>query len=79
MEYLLVAFRSREQTIKFNKILNDNGVFSEIVNTPKEAGVGCGLSAKVSLNSLAVVKKAVFSLNFKSFAGERSQNGCLFQ
>lgn len=69
MEYLVVAFRSRSQTIKFNEFLGKNGVFSEVVNTPKEAGVGCGLSVKVYLQNLHVVKRAVKITNLNSFAG----------
>ena len=37
MEYLVVAFRSRAQTIKFSEYLRLNGIYGEIINTPKEA------------------------------------------
>ncbi len=69
MDYILVSFRSRESTIKFSKILLNNGIFCEVVNTPKEAGVGCGLSVKIKSQSFAVVKRAVFSTSLKGFAG----------
>jgi hypothetical protein len=42
---------------------------SEIVNTPKEAGVGCGLSVKVQKERLGVVKSLAYTLNFDSLAG----------
>ncbi len=69
MEYVVVAYRSRAHTVKFHEFLTNNGIHSEIVNTPKEAGVGCGLSVKISLDKLPFVKKAVNILALSSFAG----------
>ncbi len=69
MEYIIVAFRSRAHTVKFYEYLRRNGVASEIINTPKEAGVGCGLSVKIAKERLALVKNIVRSLNISSFAG----------
>ncbi len=59
MEYIIVAFRSRQTTLKFYQFLKTHGYYAEVVNTPKKAGVGCGLSVKVSENMLGVVKKGV--------------------
>lgn len=69
MRWIIIAFRSRAQTIKFYDFLQRNGVYSNIVNTPKEAGVGCGLSVKIREESFVPVKRAVFASGFKSFAG----------
>lgn len=69
MEYVLVAFRSRAHTVRFAEYLRVHGIKNEIVNTPKEAGVGCGLSVKVSKNAFSTVKRAVFGVNYGSFAG----------
>lgn len=69
MDYIIVAFRSRTQTIEFSKLLASNFIYSEIVNTPKEAGVGCGLSVKINESVFAVVKRIVHSLPKSSFAG----------
>lgn len=69
MEYVIVAFRSRAHTVKFSEILRRNGVYNEIVNTPKEAGVGCGLSVKITKEKFNLVKRAVFNLKLSSFAG----------
>ena len=44
MEYIVVAFRSRAHTVKFYGFLEQNKIKSEIIITPKEAGVGCGLA-----------------------------------
>ena len=69
MEFIIVAFRSRAQTIKVFNLLSAHGIALEIVNTPKEAGVGCGLSVKIKPNVFELVKKVVFSLSLSSFAG----------
>lgn len=69
MEYVVVAFRSRAHTVRFAEYLRKNGINAEIVNTPKEAGVGCGLSVKISKSVFPVVKNAVFGMGLNSFAG----------
>ena len=69
MEYVVVAFRSRAETVKFSNVLNRYGVYNQIVNTPKEAGVGCGLSAKISKTDITSSKRVISVIGFKSFAG----------
>lgn len=69
MEYIIIAFRSRAHTVEFANFLKSNGVAIEIVNTPKEAGVGCGLSVKVKKQSFNFCKNAVLKLALSSFAG----------
>ena len=69
MEYIVTAFRSRADTVKFSEILRRNRIYNEIVNTPKEAGVGCGLSVKTSINLQNLIKMALRNNHFSSFAG----------
>lgn len=69
MEFVVVAFRSRAHTVKFAEFLRRNGISAEIINTPKEAGVGCGLSVKVKKTVFSTVKRAALSLRLNSFAG----------
>ena len=69
MEYIVIAFRSRAHTVKFAEFLRKYGAYCQIVNTPKEAGVGCGLSVRISVKDLAVARRAVTVTDFKSFAG----------
>ncbi len=69
MDFVVVAFRSRAHTVKFAEILRSRGISVEIINTPKEAGVGCGLSVKVSKNVFPSVKRAVQMMGLNSFAG----------
>jgi hypothetical protein len=69
MEYIVVAFRSRTHTVKFSEYLRNYGINNEIVNTPKEAGVGCGLSVKIAPKSFGTVKNAIRYANLNSYAG----------
>ena len=69
MEYIIVAFRSRTHTIGFSEYLNKFHIYNEIVSTPKEAGVGCGLSVKISVDRFAVCKQALGKKGYNSFAG----------
>lgn len=69
MEYLVTAFRSRTDTVRFYEFLRRNGVNSQIINTPKQAGVGCGLSVKSGIGTLDSIKKAVRITALSSFAG----------
>ena len=69
MEYIIVAFRNRTQTVLLYQVLSENGINCEIVNTPKEAGVGCGLSVKIGVENLMRVKNLVRITSLNSFAG----------
>lgn len=69
MEYVVISFRSRSDTVRFYNFLKVNGVYSEIVNTPKQAGVGCGLSVKISRSMLSFVRRILSVFGESSFAG----------
>ncbi len=69
MDYVAIAFRSRSDTIKFSNFLKNNGFESEIVSTPKEAGIGCGLSVKTYPSMIPMIVTALKMANLKSFAG----------
>ena len=69
MEYLIVAFRSRAHTVQFANLLRSQNIVMEIVNTPKEAGVGCGLSVKARKQNYDLIKRLVILSALPSFAG----------
>lgn len=48
MEYVLAVYRSRNVSIKAYNFLIANGATCALVSTPRAAGVGCGLSVKMS-------------------------------
>ena len=47
MDYVVIASRTRTGAIKISKIMLSAGVENKVINTPKEAGVGCGLSVAI--------------------------------
>ena len=69
MEYIIVAFRSRTESIKLSEILKENGVYNQIISTPKQAGVGCGLSVKLSKERYRLVINILERKRFNSFIG----------
>lgn len=46
MEFIILSFRSRNQTARMYEIFTQSGIPAKIVNTPREANVGCGISLK---------------------------------
>lgn len=69
MDFIAVTFRSRGHTVKFYEYLKKNGINAEIINTPKEAGVGCGLSVKIAPEFFSFAKRTVHNSSLNSFAG----------
>lgn len=68
-KYLFAAFRSRDQAIKFYETLRSMRVASSVINTPREAEAGCGLSVKFSERQKNTVQIALARTNFSSFIG----------
>ncbi|MBQ4075837.1 MAG: DUF3343 domain-containing protein [Clostridia bacterium] len=43
------AFRSRQQVMRFDSALRRAGIHSQVISTPRDVSVGCGLSVKFDL------------------------------
>lgn len=67
--YCLAVFSSRNETLYLAKMLISNGYRAGVVNTPKEAGLACGISVKFEERNLPNVKMFIASKPFRSFAG----------
>lgn len=66
---MLAVFRSRSETLSFLSKLHGNGVPASAVATPKEAGVGCGLSARFEETFLPRARATLARSNYRSFSG----------
>ena len=66
---VLAVFRSRAQTLDFVASLKSAGVPVGTVNTPREAGVGCGLSARFEESFLPRAQYCLRKKRYSSFAG----------
>ena len=61
MTEILAVFRSRSQAIDCNARLKVYGVNASLINTPREANIGCGLSVKIAPDKLERVKGIIFT------------------
>lgn len=69
MTEVLAVFRSRSQAIDCNARLRAAGVPANLINTPREANIGCGLSVKVPQNMLERVRVIIRSGKYSAFYG----------
>ena len=46
----IAAFRSRQQVMRFESALRRAGIRSQVISTPREVSIGCGLSVPVDLS-----------------------------
>ncbi len=66
---VLAVFRSRSHTIDLVARFQRAGILVQTVNTPKEAGVGCGLSAKFDGQHLMQARAIIKGAGYSSFVG----------
>lgn len=52
------AFRSRQQVMRFDSALRRAGIRSQVISTPKDVSVGCGLSVRFDLSDAQAVMDA---------------------
>lgn len=77
MSSILAVFRSRAQTLEYVMRLKSNGINAVAVSTPREANVGCGLSAKIGAYDLARARNVLAYCNRLAFVGFfRVENNC---
>ena len=69
MQYAIVAFRSRNQTASMYEVFVANGIACKIINTPKEANVGCGVSLRFDLSQLDRAKQLVARYQGQNYIG----------
>jgi hypothetical protein len=55
MPYGIASFRSRQQVFAFESALKRAGLRAEVVSTPREVALGCGLSVRFNLSDAARV------------------------
>lgn len=69
MHFCLAVFRSRNETLYLANMLNMSGFRVAVINTPKDAGLACGISVRFDENAIEVVKRFICSKPFRSFSG----------
>ena len=67
--YILAVFRSRTQTILFDKVLKSYHIPSSIVNTPDQLRIGCSVAVKLNNTYLSDAMAIFGRRRFDSFVG----------
>lgn len=66
---ILVAFSSRNSSMKFSEVLRRGGVPSMLVNTPRELSLGCGISVSVDMSYTSSVMEALKTFDKSTLLG----------
>lgn len=74
MTDILAVFRSRAQAADCNSRLKAAGVGCAMINTPKEAGVGCGLFIKIPQQNANRAAFIIKNARYSAFYGFYSMN-----
>ena len=61
--YGVAAFRSRQQVLRFEATLRRLGVPTQVVTTPRDISMGCGLSVRFPMERLGEVRRALLTSN----------------
>ena len=65
----IASFRSRQQVLKFEGALRRSGVRVEVITTPRDVSVGCGLSIRFELSDAERVKEVYNQLRPSNLIG----------
>lgn len=68
-KFMFIAFRSREHTVKFFEEMRSRGIVGTVINTPREAEAGCGLSVRFSPRQKNAVLSILERHGYSSFIG----------
>ena len=75
----IASFRSRQQVLKFEGALRRAGVRVEVITTPRDVAVGCGLSIRFELAEQGRVMEVYRQLRPSNLIGfyrvQRTGNG----
>lgn len=69
MIYIIAVFTSRNETLYLANMFKSNGLYADIINTPKEAGQACGISVRFDERMLPVARNFLRAKPFRSFYG----------
>ena len=65
----IASFRSRQQVMKFEAALRRAGVRVEVITTPRDVSVGCGLSIRFELADRGRVMEVYHALRPSNLIG----------
>lgn len=66
---IIAVFRQRSETISFFDALKRQNIEARVVNTPRQARTGCGISVSFPRADFERAKDVLASMNSYSFVG----------
>lgn len=69
MNYTIIVFRSRNDTMKFYNLIKNSGQFCSIINTPRILSKSCGISVRISNSIVGISLKLLSQQPFPTFDG----------
>ena len=77
--FMIAAFRSRQQVMTYERALRQQGVHADIITTPRAVALGCGLSVRFEEKDLDRARRIYQQLQPGNLVGfyrvERAMNG----
>lgn len=75
----IAAFRSRQQVMRFEAALRRAGIRAQVISTPRDVSIGCGLSVRFDLRDAAAAQQVYRQTRPGNLIGfyrvERTGNG----
>jgi|LGVE01.1.fsa_nt_gb hypothetical protein len=69
MDYIIIVFKNRNNTLKFYNMLKRAGVASSVMATPKGTNINCGICVKTDKKNFAVTKGLLLRSGASGFVG----------
>jgi hypothetical protein len=69
MTEILAVFRSRSQAVDCANSLRRVGIAAQLINTPREANIGCGLSVKLAVDYYRRAQRVIGAAGYSGFFG----------
>ena len=67
MKKYVVVFRSRTDVLSFIDDMKKNYQHAMAISTPKQANIGCGISAEITSHGVYIAKKLINKNRYNSF------------
>ncbi len=67
MKTIIAVFKSKPEVMRFIEKMIYFGARAQTTGTPKEAKIGCGISARFEYRNLSVAKKVLAEGRFEGF------------
>ena len=69
MKFIIAVFTSRNETLYLANMFKSNGIYADVINTPKEAGQACGISVRFEERFMPIAENFLKVKPFRSFYG----------